>query len=78
MNFSLYVAGELTNERRRRLMDEAAAARRADAATGTRPGVSAVIAGVLGQLEDRVGSGRRERTWTGGGVNAPILHPEVA
>jgi hypothetical protein len=78
MNFSLYVAGELTKERQRRLMDEAAAARRADAATGSRPGVSATVAGVVERLETRVGSGRRERTWIEGGMTTPLLRPEVA
>jgi hypothetical protein len=78
MNYSLYIAGQLTKERQRRLLDEAAAARRADAATGTRPGISAVIAHVVGQLETRVGSERQERSWIEGGMTAPVLRPEAA
>ena len=78
MDYSLYVAGELTKERQRRLMDEVAAARRADAATGTRPGVSAAIFGLMGRLEAQIGSGRRERRWTEGGMAARFLRPEVA
>ena len=78
MNFSLYMDGELTNQRRLRLMDEAAAVRRADEASGRRPERSARFADVVGQVEERVALGRRERQWTGGRVTAPLLQPEIA